>query len=186
MTAEMQDCVECQFCHSTCTETIGYCLDIGSARSRAYPPLMDCVEICQTSADFMLRGSDEHGIVCRTCAEVCSAVRATASASATTSRCGCARRRAATAPTPAGRWRRWRRAADRAPLDVRGRPRSRGGPEPRHEVGRGFIRCAAGGGRDPFARQPRRWEIRRGKWGPEPHFSLLNSHRLAHAAGGRC
>jgi len=33
--------------------------------------LMDCAEICQTSANFMLRGSDFHGMTCSTCAEVC-------------------------------------------------------------------------------------------------------------------
>ena len=33
--------------------------------------LLDCAEICQTSANFMLRGSDLHARVCAVCAEVC-------------------------------------------------------------------------------------------------------------------
>jgi hypothetical protein len=33
--------------------------------------LLDCAEICQTNANFMLRGSDLHGLICATCAEVC-------------------------------------------------------------------------------------------------------------------
>ena len=33
--------------------------------------LLDCAEICQTSADFMLRGSELHGQVCGVCADVC-------------------------------------------------------------------------------------------------------------------
>lgn len=33
--------------------------------------LMDCENICHTSEDFMLRGSDLHGLVCGVCAEVC-------------------------------------------------------------------------------------------------------------------
>jgi hypothetical protein len=33
--------------------------------------LTDCANICQISADFMLRGSDFHGRACALCAEVC-------------------------------------------------------------------------------------------------------------------
>ena len=33
--------------------------------------LLDCAEICQTSANFMLRMSDLHGLTCGVCAEVC-------------------------------------------------------------------------------------------------------------------
>jgi hypothetical protein len=35
--------------------------------------LLDCAQICQTSADFMLRGSSYHARTCETCAEVCLA-----------------------------------------------------------------------------------------------------------------
>ena len=33
--------------------------------------LLDCTEIYQTSANFMLRMSDLHGQVCKICADVC-------------------------------------------------------------------------------------------------------------------
>ena len=33
--------------------------------------LLDCAEICQTSAHVMSRGSDMHGAVCATCADAC-------------------------------------------------------------------------------------------------------------------
>jgi hypothetical protein len=33
--------------------------------------MMDCAEICQISANFMLRNSDLHVHTCAACAEVC-------------------------------------------------------------------------------------------------------------------
>lgn len=33
--------------------------------------LLDCAEICQTSANFMLRGSELHGRTCAVCADAC-------------------------------------------------------------------------------------------------------------------
>jgi hypothetical protein len=33
--------------------------------------MLDCAEICQTSANFMLRRSEVHGRTCGVCAEVC-------------------------------------------------------------------------------------------------------------------
>jgi hypothetical protein len=33
--------------------------------------LLDCIDICQTSVAFMLRGSDLHQSTCATCADVC-------------------------------------------------------------------------------------------------------------------
>jgi len=35
--------------------------------------LLDCAELCQTSANFMLRGSPYHVITCGACAELCRA-----------------------------------------------------------------------------------------------------------------
>jgi hypothetical protein len=34
--------------------------------------LLDCAEICRTSADFMIRGSELHPHICRACAAVCA------------------------------------------------------------------------------------------------------------------
>jgi hypothetical protein len=35
--------------------------------------LQDCAQICITSADFMLRGSQYHGLTCAACAQICEA-----------------------------------------------------------------------------------------------------------------
>lgn len=74
MSQEMQKCIqECLNCHSTCVQTISYCLQQGGkhAEPTHIRLLLDCAEICQTSANFMLRGSDLHGRVCGVCAEIC-------------------------------------------------------------------------------------------------------------------
>jgi hypothetical protein len=71
---KMRACIqECQRCHDICTETVTHCLQLGRehAESSHIRLLLDCAEICQTSANFMLRMSDIHGQVCGVCAEVC-------------------------------------------------------------------------------------------------------------------
>jgi hypothetical protein len=74
MSEEMQRCIQaCLDCHRICLETVTHCLQMGG--KHADPAhirlLLDCAEICQTSANFMLRGSDLHGRTCAVCAEVC-------------------------------------------------------------------------------------------------------------------
>lgn len=74
ISSEMQNCIqECLNCHSVCLQTITHCLQMGGKHAEAahIRLLLDCAEICQTSANFMLRGSDLHGRVCAVCAEVC-------------------------------------------------------------------------------------------------------------------
>ena len=73
---DMEQCIqECLSCHRVCLETLTYCLQKGGkhAEAKHVRLLMDCVHICQTSADFMLRGSDLHTRTCFACAEVCAA-----------------------------------------------------------------------------------------------------------------
>lgn len=70
----MRECIqECHHCHDVCMETISNCLQMGGehAKPRHIQLLMDCAEICQTSANFMLRMSEFHGQTCGVCAEVC-------------------------------------------------------------------------------------------------------------------
>ena len=64
---------ECTDCHHVCLETVRYCLEQGGkhAAPEHITLLLDCAQICETSADFMIRGSDLHGRVCGVCAEVC-------------------------------------------------------------------------------------------------------------------
>jgi hypothetical protein len=54
---------------------IDYCLQKGGRHAEAnhVRRLIDCAEMCQTSADFMLRGSELHVYTCGACAEVCNA-----------------------------------------------------------------------------------------------------------------
>lgn len=75
LSPEMRQCIEnCLDCHAICLETITHCLRMGGKHAEAshIRLMMDCVQICQTSADFMLRGSDLHGRTCGVCAEVCA------------------------------------------------------------------------------------------------------------------
>jgi hypothetical protein len=52
---------------------VAHCLEKGGrhAEPQHIRLLLDCAEICQTSANFMVRGSDLHAATCRACAEVC-------------------------------------------------------------------------------------------------------------------
>jgi hypothetical protein len=54
---------------------IGYLLEKGGkgANGPRIRLLMDCAEICQTAANFMIRGSQTHGLTCFVCAEICEA-----------------------------------------------------------------------------------------------------------------
>lgn len=73
---EMQTCIDnCQSCHAVCLETISHCLDVGGkhADAKHIALLQDCVQICTTSADFMLRASDYNPQVCGVCANICNA-----------------------------------------------------------------------------------------------------------------
>jgi hypothetical protein len=75
MEQEMQQCIQnCLSCHSICLSTVTHCLQQGGhhAGSGHIRLLLDCAEICQTSANFMLRGSDLHPRTCGVCAEVCT------------------------------------------------------------------------------------------------------------------
>jgi hypothetical protein len=70
----MRDCIEeCSSCHDICLETFAHCLAMGGKHGEAdhLPLLIDCAEICQTSANFMLRRSDLHPHTCAACAAVC-------------------------------------------------------------------------------------------------------------------
>ena len=74
LSEEMLRCIElCFDCHKACVQTLQYCLQQGGphAEPQHVRLMMDCAEICQTSANFMLRGSPYHPITCLACAEVC-------------------------------------------------------------------------------------------------------------------
>jgi uncharacterized protein DUF326 len=71
---EMKACIQnCLSCSAVCIQTVTYCLQKGGKHAAAdhIRLLEDCVQICKTSADFMLRGSVLHARTCGVCAEVC-------------------------------------------------------------------------------------------------------------------
>src|SRR5689334_20314050 len=74
LSQEMQEAIKiCLDCHSICLETIIYCLGKGGKHAEVghVRLMLDCAEMCQTCANFMLRDSELHGRVCGVCAEVC-------------------------------------------------------------------------------------------------------------------
>ncbi len=72
----MQQCIEnCQTCHATCLQMLSqHCLEVGGKHVEPthFRLMLDCAQICATSADFMLRGSAHHTHICRECAEICA------------------------------------------------------------------------------------------------------------------
>lgn len=70
----LQHCIEnCTRCHQICLSIIRHCLEKGGSHSQPQHIrlLQDCAEICQTSANFMLRQSPLHHHTCRVCSEIC-------------------------------------------------------------------------------------------------------------------
>ncbi|HKH44546.1 MAG TPA: four-helix bundle copper-binding protein [Thermoanaerobaculia bacterium] len=73
-THEMERCIAlCQECHEVCLQTVPHCLEKGGQHAEAahIQMLLDCAEICETSANFMIRGSELHMETCHACSEVC-------------------------------------------------------------------------------------------------------------------
>jgi hypothetical protein len=71
---EIERCIDnCQECHEICLRTVTHCLQKGGRHAEAshIRLLLDCAEICETSANFMIRGSDLHAFTCGACAEAC-------------------------------------------------------------------------------------------------------------------
>jgi hypothetical protein len=75
MNEAMERCIQhCQECERVCLDTLmNTCLPMGGRHvEQGHVRLMlDCAEICGTSANFMIRGSSLHTRTCAVCAEVC-------------------------------------------------------------------------------------------------------------------
>ncbi len=73
----MQSCIEaCNRCHHTCLhEAMNRCLEAGGKHvaPEHMRLMLNCAEICQTSANFMLSNSAFSSQVCRVCADICDA-----------------------------------------------------------------------------------------------------------------
>ena len=71
-------------CIATCLKCHNICLQTAAGVLGAPPPgepslvlaLLDCADICQTTANAMVRGSPRHAIFCAACAQVCDACAA--------------------------------------------------------------------------------------------------------------
>jgi hypothetical protein len=70
---EMEHCIDnCTNCHRICLETAArHFRGEGEMAETHVRLLLDCAEICATSADFMIRGSDMHAHVCQACSAIC-------------------------------------------------------------------------------------------------------------------
>jgi hypothetical protein len=76
ISAEMRRCIDnCLNCHAVCEATLSYSLAHNGAHADRADVLviLDCADICRTSAGFLLRGSELHRHTCQVCATVCSA-----------------------------------------------------------------------------------------------------------------
>ena len=76
-TQNMQSCIDaCNRCYQTCLhEAMNRCLESGG--KHVAPDhmrlLLNCAEICQASANFMLSSSRYSKQICQLCAEICDA-----------------------------------------------------------------------------------------------------------------
>ncbi len=66
----IENCIEC---HAVCTQSLAYAMESGSENFNVSQMklLQDCSEICQLSANFMLRDSESHKVSCKACSELC-------------------------------------------------------------------------------------------------------------------
>lgn len=76
-TTRMQKCIDvCLDCYQTCFSTaMSHCLPKGGkhVEGRHLGLMLNCAELCRTTAEFMMSNSPLHGRVCAACAEVCEA-----------------------------------------------------------------------------------------------------------------
>ena len=77
---QMQECIDnCKSCHAMClSHASQHCLEVGGKHTEPshLRLMLDCAQICATSADFMLRGSAYHALTCGVCAQICEACAA--------------------------------------------------------------------------------------------------------------
>jgi hypothetical protein len=73
----MQQCIElCLECYQTCFGTaMSHCVP---SRDKQIPAphlgfMLNCAELCRTTAEFMMSNSPQHARVCGACAAVCEA-----------------------------------------------------------------------------------------------------------------
>lgn len=74
---EVLQCIDdCQQCHDTCLQmATQHCLAMGGAHAAPdhIALMLTCAEVCQTTANAMLRGAPLHQVLCQACADICDA-----------------------------------------------------------------------------------------------------------------
>ena len=72
---EMTACIQaCLDCYRHCQHTaLTHCLEMGGEHVEPahFRLMIDCAEVCRTSAAMMINDSSYHAETCRLCAEVC-------------------------------------------------------------------------------------------------------------------
>jgi hypothetical protein len=67
ISSEIQRCIQnCLDCHRVCLQmAMNHCLELGGQHTepKHFRLMLNCAEICQTSANFMLTGSDLHKLI---------------------------------------------------------------------------------------------------------------------------
>lgn len=77
---DVMQCIEdCQRCHDICLQTaMQHCLKLGGehASPQHIALMLTCAEMCQTTANAMLRGSAMQQVLCLACSDLCEACSA--------------------------------------------------------------------------------------------------------------
>ena len=72
----MEDCITlCMTSHRSCLQTAQHCIEKTDRNIPAshIATLLDCAELCLTTAHSMLRHSPQHMVLCDACARICDA-----------------------------------------------------------------------------------------------------------------
>lgn len=75
-TMTRESCIEiCIKSHRMCLQTARYCTEKGGPHVAPahLALLLDCTEMCQTTANSLERRSPQHGAICGACAQLCDA-----------------------------------------------------------------------------------------------------------------
>lgn len=66
-----KSCIDsCDEAHRACTETAIHCMQQGGSAWETVQLLLDTADITETAADFMLRSSRQHHLICAVAAEI--------------------------------------------------------------------------------------------------------------------
>ncbi|MBO0790361.1 MAG: four-helix bundle copper-binding protein [Ktedonobacteraceae bacterium] len=69
----IEDCTrDCLTCHIVCLDTAMQALQKEKHDTHHIRTMLDCSEICQTAAHYMLRNSPFYGSICEVCAQICT------------------------------------------------------------------------------------------------------------------